>query len=383
MAYKKKADCTPEEWTEFLEKSRQYRESHREQLRQYDRQRNKNRKRKRKEDYTKQEWDEHLQKQREYRATHHIVQKRKTDYTEEEWKQYLEKQKIYRLMHPRKQKTKKDYTEDEWRKKREYEHQWRIKNKDKVKEREKKWREKNKEKCKEIMSRYKEKHIDVLREKQRISKQRWRETHREEDRERVKKYQSEHPEEVKERNKNWTKKVNYYQQKVKYSTYAKNLTVDEDPIPDDDGFLMCRDFHTKQYFYPTRSQIRARIGALNGTLQGENHLYSSEESKKECPVYRKSTRWDPNKTKKKQIPIDSFWRQTVIERANGHCERCGKASDVLHAHHIIPKGVCGMFEEDFDNGIALCPECHLGEGGVHDMDGCRLHELAAEKRKTA
>ena len=77
---------------------------------------------------------------------------------------------------------------------------------------------------------------------------------------------------------------------------------------------------------------------------------------------------------------DKSWRDMVISRANGHCERCGKESDSLIAHHKVPVASCAMMAADVDNGMALCPECHKE---VHSTDGCRLHELAAEKRKTA
>ena len=173
-----------------------------------------------------------------------------------------------------------------------------------------------------------------------------------------------------------TDKEKSLKDRVYYKTYASRLTVDEQPIPDDNGILMVIDFHTKEYFYPTKNAVENRIKAINGKIRGECHLYSSEENKKSCPVYGVK-HYNVQKDNIKQNRIDAFWRNQVISRANGHCERCGKSSDVLHAHHIAPRATCA-FDGDIDNGMALCPECHRE---VHSTDGCRLHELAAEKRE--
>jgi 5-methylcytosine-specific restriction endonuclease McrA len=56
------------------------------------------------------------------------------------------------------------------------------------------------------------------------------------------------------------------------------------------------------------------------------------------------------------------WRNSVIKKANGKCQKCGNISP-LEAHHII------SLHKDFslalveENGIALCKSCHIEEEG--------------------
>jgi len=268
--------------------------------------------------------------------------------------------------------------------------EWRMKNADRIRENQKTWRQKNKDKIKMY------KHKSYIKNKEHIK--RYMKEYNKNNEDKLKQYRHEYymknRDRISERNKKYrNKNIDKYKVKQKaylncerniYEKYAGKLLPEDGAICDDNGFIMVKCFHTGKMFYPKRYMLLNRIRSINKFNAGENHFYISEEAKKACPVYHTNPNWDPYRKEKQHLipPIDPFWRKTVIERANGHCERCGKASDVLHAHHIIPKGVCGMLEEDFDNGIALCPECHLGEGGVHDIDGCRLHELAAEKRET-
>jgi hypothetical protein len=295
---------------------------------------------KRKADCTPEEWQKLLEKRRDYHreyAKKH--RKHKEDYTEGEWNDILKRRR-------EKAKHKEDYTEEDWQKylakKRqhrnsEYSREWQKNNKEKCRLYTKKWQSNNKEKRKEYEKINKEKRNEYFKK--------------------------------------------YINSKVLYLKYAHNLTIDEDPIADKDGFLMVRDFHTKEYFYPTRIQVIDRISSLFGKTGGECHLYKSNTSKKACPVFGQKT-W--MKGIKRIRDLDKArspaWRDMVISRADGHCERCGKKCDSLIAHHKVPVASCAMMAADIDNGMALCPECHRE---VHSTDGCRLHELAAEKRKTA
>ena len=341
---KKKADCTPEEWEEILKKCRE---------------------KKRKANCTPEEWEKILTRNRNY----------KRNLTKEQKIKKLEKDKEYREQN--KDKIKERIAE------------WRRKNPDKVKEYSKKYRNSHQKECRERFKKYYSEH---KKENIAHSKQ-WRKTNKERYDEyrrqryanmsiekkkkiklkRVERYKNE-KEVIKEKAKIYRCKT-----KISFNDWAGRLTVDEKPIADENGFLMVQDYFSKEYFYPTMMQIQNRIRALDGKINGEFHLYKNETTRQLCPIYRSHYDKRTRKTKIK-YQIDKYWRETVIERANGHCERCGEASDVLHAHHIIPKGVCGMLEEDFDNGMALCPECHKE---VHSTDGCRLHELAAEKRKAS
>ena len=323
MAYKKKADCTPEEWEEYLQKNRVYRQIHPQQKR-------------RKKDYTKEKWEHILQLTRDRR--------KKINYTKEQWEIRLSRQK-----------KKKDYTEEEWsnilKRNREL---YKIRRAKLSDEEKKKIREKNRTKKKHKQDYTQEEWNKILTKARKTKKD----------------YSDDQWLRITENHK----KVNY--KKVLYKDFFDKLTIDEDPIQDKDGFLLVRDFYTKEYFYPTYRMVYDRVRCLEGKSHGEGHLYASLRSKIMCPVYNAHGR----KKKIKNQARDVFWRDTVISRADGHCERCGKESDKLIAHHKVPVASCAMMATDVDNGMALCPECHKE---VHSTDGCRLHELAAEKRKTA
>ena len=166
--------------------------------------------------------------------------------------------------------------------------------------------------------------------------------------------------------------------KLLFEKYAHRLTIDEDPKQDKDGFLMVRDYYTKEYFYPTLRSIKKRLQCLSGVNPGEGHLYSCEKSKRLCPVFGASI--DPNVKRKKRPNYSRCkdWILMVLKRANGICERCGVKTSKLEAHHKIPIAVCAMFAGDLDNGIALCAKCHQD---VHKIEGCTLSELSQARRK--
>jgi len=359
MPWKRVSEMTPDEY----EKYRAYQEEYRKT------------RRKKKKDYAPEEWREFLDKinqKRKINPPKRKKRKSRSEMTPEELKIAREK------ANERNKKKREKMSEEEKNARREYQRKWarkdRVKNKEKYKIIDKKYRLVNKNKIKNQFEKYYEKNKEKLKEYSRN----YYYSHREHYLDNARRYRENNPEKIKAGRQ-------LYNERVKYDNWAHRLTIDEAPIRDASGYMLVQDFHTKEYFYPKRKEVYLRVRALEGKLKGEFHLYANEQSKRACPVFRVNTRWDPHsKERQQQIPpIDPLWRKTVIERANGHCERCGKASDILHAHHIIPKGPCGMLEEDFDNGIALCPECHLGEGGVHDIDGCRLHELAAEKREAS
>ena len=348
---KRKADCTPEEWEKRLEYHREWQRNH---------------PRKTKKDYTEEEWEDHLKKQRE-RYAKNPGKKIKSNNTKEEWNEYLTKKREYysnnkehivRVQKTYKQKHRAKFLELQRiynRRRREknpnYDHERYIKNIEKNRAYGKQYRNQHKKELSKYQKEYRIKNVEKLKEYSKSEKVKHRE----------KKY----------RNNN----------KLLYIKWAHQLTVDEDPIQDKDGYMLVRDYHTKEYFYPKQSQITKRIQSLKGNTRGENHLYSSEESKNACPIYGAVKYPKGNERYKKGTQSRDFmWRDMVISRADGHCERCGKESDSLIAHHKVPVASCAMMAADVDNGIALCPECHKE---VHSTDGCRLHELAAEKRETA
>jgi len=44
--------------------------------------------------------------------------------------------------------------------------------------------------------------------------------------------------------------------------------------------------------------------------------------------------------------------------------RCCHKKTYCHPHHIIPKSAGG--QDDPDNGVFLCFDCHVGDNAVHD-----------------
>lgn len=61
-------------------------------------------------------------------------------------------------------------------------------------------------------------------------------------------------------------------------------------------------------------------------------------------------------------------RNTVLQKANGRCERCGKwvGYFYLHVHHRKPRSRGG--EHILKNAAALCGVCHMAIHEHRDSD---------------
>lgn len=64
-----------------------------------------------------------------------------------------------------------------------------------------------------------------------------------------------------------------------------------------------------------------------------------------------------------------LWRETVFERDNYTCQKCGKIGGKLNVHHIVPFKECLDldYEEliyDLDNGITYCEDYHKQIHGI-------------------
>lgn len=53
-----------------------------------------------------------------------------------------------------------------------------------------------------------------------------------------------------------------------------------------------------------------------------------------------------------------LWRDSVFARDNWSCQKCGKKSCVLNAHHIKQFAHCPELRTSIENGITLCKRCH-------------------------
>lgn len=64
-------------------------------------------------------------------------------------------------------------------------------------------------------------------------------------------------------------------------------------------------------------------------------------------------------TEAKHIVATSEWRDAVLMRDKFTCQKCG-SNRHLTVHHIIPKKFqCNLnLNQDVNNGITLCNECH-------------------------
>ena len=62
--------------------------------------------------------------------------------------------------------------------------------------------------------------------------------------------------------------------------------------------------------------------------------------------------------------MDKIIAETVLARANGYCERCGKPSSDLALHHRKLKSRGG--KDEVSNLVGVCHPCHnLGTDSIH------------------
>ena len=71
--------------------------------------------------------------------------------------------------------------------------------------------------------------------------------------------------------------------------------------------------------------------------------------------------WRENARRKNRGGPHKRWRDAVIARDNGMCQRCGILGVEIHAHHIKPYKDFPALRFDLDNGVALCFRCHWAE----------------------
>lgn len=103
-----------------------------------------------------------------------------------------------------------------------------------------------------------------------------------------------------------------------------------------------------------------------GQMRGRTH---SEATRKRMSENRKGSRngnYKGGKTEKirkfRRTKEYAHWRDTVIKRANGKCELCGREAP-LETHHKISLHKDMTKALDINNGQALCHSCHLKADG--------------------
>jgi len=197
----------------------------------------------------------------------------------------------------------------------------------------------------------------------------------EEYRDKMKKYRKEYH--IKNGKKVREKVRIYRKSPALYETYGSQLTVEESPRPDKNGYLLVKCAYCGRYYQPTAGQVQNRIVGLNQCGCGELRLYCSSGCKKACPIFNKI--FYPAGFKEiTSREVQAELRQMVLYRDNYECQRCGVGiKDVeLHAHHITGIVKNPIESADIDNCITLCKSCHKI---VHMQKGCRYFELKCRK----
>ncbi len=76
------------------------------------------------------------------------------------------------------------------------------------------------------------------------------------------------------------------------------------------------------------------------------------------------TKKHKNLLRRKKDDNSTYWRKKadtqwslLIRRIWPDCVVCGKNS-ILHAHHLVTRSIGGL-RHDLNNGISLCPSCHM------------------------
>jgi len=98
----------------------------------------------------------------------------------------------------------------------------------------------------------------------------------------------------------------------------------------------------------------------------------SEEFKSKCKakVPEQNGNWKggitPINSKIRKSDEYKIWRESVFERDDWTCQKCGARSKkdtkvIIEAHHIKPFATSINLRFNIDNGITLCKQCHYKE----------------------
>jgi hypothetical protein len=153
-----------------------------------------------------------------------------------------------------------------------------------------------------------------------------------------------------------------------YETYSDRLEKYEEIRETKEGFLETKCTYCGKWFRPTATQVRNRIGGINGN--DGSRLYCSTECKKECPIYGVRINYKgQNGTKSREAQPEL--RQLVFLRDEYECQKCGSDKS-LHCHHYEGILYNPVESADIDNCVTLCKKCHVS---VHKQPGCTNYDL--------
>jgi len=223
--------------------------------------------------------------------------------------------------------------------------------------------EKNKGQIKAKAREYYHQNLDQIKNRQKEYREKYKEKLKRYNRE----YRLSHRDELLEKEKEWR------QARALYDTHAEQLTVDESPLIDENGFMLVKCTYCGRYYYPTNLEIKNRKLALQGKSEGEQRLYCSDNCKKSCPVFKQQV-WPKDRKPATSREVQPELRQMRLACDEYSCQMCGKTIDEteLHCHHIEGIMQNPIESADLDNTITLCKACHKW---VHSQEGCRYFEL--------
>jgi hypothetical protein len=153
--------------------------------------------------------------------------------------------------------------------------------------------------------------------------------------------------------------------------YAHQLTLEEEPVSDENGTMLCRCAQCKSYYYPLAYLVWNRIKSINANNRsGDSKLYCSEKCKQECDVYNaqqlpKSQRGAKIKARCNQrINRQSLLQIQLDEFGYNYCEKCGKefpASELIIHHNIMVSK--DLSEADnMSHQMLVCKDHHEHKG---------------------
>jgi hypothetical protein len=171
----------------------------------------------------------------------------------------------------------------------------------------------------------------------------------------------------------------------KYNTYAPQIEWCEKVrrSPTDGNILEVKCTKCNEWFIPSLSDVWSRIKSINSKMNGEAHLYCSDQCKKTCSIYHKK----PSELMKEDAiragrlnwlkldrEVQPELRKMVLERDGYQCVKCD-STNKIHCHHIYPVSTNPLESADVDNCMTLCIDCHRE---AHKKEGCKLGQLRME-----
>jgi len=165
----------------------------------------------------------------------------------------------------------------------------------------------------------------------------------------------------------YEKNIALYDTYVAQISFAERIRRNKDNV----DILEIKCVYCGKWHIPKLMDVKNRVGALNGYMNGEQRLYCSDGCKSACPIYWQKL-WPKGFKPATSREVQPELRKMVLERDDWTCQRCGESEAELHCHHITGVVQNPIESADVDNCITFCKDCHKW---IHQQDGCKYHEL--------